>query len=422
MHSFTLKGDETKDFNLLLYMDPDTPMEEDNMNASWKGKITLSSEYTDDKFINAGKLREVSSSDDQGMWEYKNKLIKIEIQDEIKSINEGELIYGPFDESSTGDSSIESYVICEAEDTNCIGYLQGDGGVKLNANSSNLFSEFSNVTNIIGLENLDTSEVTNMSGMFNSCSSLKSLDLSSFDTSNVTSLNNMFNEMSNLQELNLSNWKYNDSITSDFSKQSGLNTCTSLENIILENVDTSEVTDMSNMFASSQTIKELDLSSFDTSHVTTMSGIFGGAVGLTKINISNWNLSSLVDKPSMFAGNNILDTINAINIVFPKNSSGFFSTLLGLKNITLKNINTSSVTDMSEMFSICTNLSELDLSEFDTRNVTNFNNMFALNSNLQSITFGTNFVHKPEATIVGMFGSCPSQDRPSDSSWQDVSF
>ena len=48
--------------------------------------------------------------------------------------------------------------------------------------------------------------------------------------------------------------------------------------------------------------------------------------------------------------------------------------------------------------------------------------MFALNSNLQSITFGSKFVHKPEATIVGMFGSCLSQDRPTDNSWSGVSF
>ena len=45
LHSFTLKGGETKDFNLLLYMDPDTPMIDANMNASWKGKITLSAGY-----------------------------------------------------------------------------------------------------------------------------------------------------------------------------------------------------------------------------------------------------------------------------------------------------------------------------------------------------------------------------------------
>ena len=39
---------------------------------------------------------------------------------------------------------------------------------------------------------LNTSNMTNMSNMFNSCSALTSLDLSSFDTSKVTNMSNMF--------------------------------------------------------------------------------------------------------------------------------------------------------------------------------------------------------------------------------------
>ena len=45
---------------------------------------------------------------------------------------------------------------------------------------------------IEGIEYLNTSEVTDMSGMFVSCYALKSLDLSSFNTSKVTSMDMMF--------------------------------------------------------------------------------------------------------------------------------------------------------------------------------------------------------------------------------------
>ena len=45
LHTFTLPANGDKDFYLLLYMDSETPMEDANMNASWKGKITLSAEY-----------------------------------------------------------------------------------------------------------------------------------------------------------------------------------------------------------------------------------------------------------------------------------------------------------------------------------------------------------------------------------------
>ena len=54
------------------------------------------------------------------------------------------------------------------------------------------FSEMTNLTEIKGLENIDTSKVTNMSHMFYLCKSLRSLDLSSFDTSNVTDMKQMF--------------------------------------------------------------------------------------------------------------------------------------------------------------------------------------------------------------------------------------
>ncbi|MBF1367336.1 MAG: BspA family leucine-rich repeat surface protein [Porphyromonadaceae bacterium] len=54
------------------------------------------------------------------------------------------------------------------------------------------FEGFSAVTEIRGLENLNTSEVTDMSRMFAGCSALRSLDLSSFDTSKVMNMGEMF--------------------------------------------------------------------------------------------------------------------------------------------------------------------------------------------------------------------------------------
>ncbi len=45
LYSFNLKNNEEKEFNLQLYLDEETPLNEDTINASWKGKITLSGEY-----------------------------------------------------------------------------------------------------------------------------------------------------------------------------------------------------------------------------------------------------------------------------------------------------------------------------------------------------------------------------------------
>ena len=57
---------------------------------------------------------------------------------------------------------------------------------------------YASILENLNVRNLDTSNVTNMSGMFNGCSSLESLDLSNFDTSNVTNMSYMFHGCNNL--------------------------------------------------------------------------------------------------------------------------------------------------------------------------------------------------------------------------------
>ena len=76
-------------------------------------------------------------------------------------------------------------------------------------------SNTSNVTNMRGMfatchsltsldvSSFDTSGVTNMSSMFQNCRSLTSLDLSGFDTSKVTNMEYMFEDCNALQEIKM---------------------------------------------------------------------------------------------------------------------------------------------------------------------------------------------------------------------------
>lgn len=107
-------------------------------------------------------------------------------------------------------------------------------------------------------------------------------------------------------------------------------------------MDTSQVTDMSQMFANCRSLKELDLSTFKTNKVEDMSQMFSGCSDLRMLN--------------------------------------------------LKNFDTSKVTNMNGMFSGCETLEELDLSKFDTTNVKSMNNMFEATDALKSIKFGEKFV------------------------------
>ena len=58
------------------------------------------------------------------------------------------------------------------------------------------FVNLRSLTTIDGLENLNTSEVTDMSAMFFLCSGLTSLNLSNFNTSKVTNMSGMFQSCS----------------------------------------------------------------------------------------------------------------------------------------------------------------------------------------------------------------------------------
>ena len=60
------------------------------------------------------------------------------------------------------------------------------------------FHEFTQLTTVDGLANLNTSEVSNMDFMFDGCSSLATLDVSTFDVSHVTTAQSMFFNCSSL--------------------------------------------------------------------------------------------------------------------------------------------------------------------------------------------------------------------------------
>jgi len=72
--------------------------------------------------------------------------------------------------------------------------------------TENWFLNLTHLKKIVGLTNLNTSEVTTMRGMFAGCFSLTSLDLSNFNTENVQNMSSMFYGCSSLTSLDLSNF------------------------------------------------------------------------------------------------------------------------------------------------------------------------------------------------------------------------
>lgn len=98
-------------------------------------------------------------------------------------------------------------------------------------NLSEMFRECENLRTINGIEDWDTSNVTNMNNMFYNCRSLESLDLKGFNTSNVRDMWDMFSECENLKELNLSSFE----IRIDCVVNYMLNNCRRLHTLRLDN-------------------------------------------------------------------------------------------------------------------------------------------------------------------------------------------
>ena len=68
------------------------------------------------------------------------------------------------------------------------------------------FRHSKNLTQIAGIENLNTANVTNMREMFNGCSNLVKLDVTNFNTAKVTTMLGMFGGCSNLAELDVTHF------------------------------------------------------------------------------------------------------------------------------------------------------------------------------------------------------------------------
>ena len=155
-------------------------------------------------------------------------------------------------------------------------------GVSLPKDATAVFANLPNVTEIEGLENLDTSETTNISYLFYRCNNLTSLDLSSFNTSQVTDMKYMFYMCYSLTSLNVSN--FNTSHVTNMGYM--FNQCSSLTSLNVSNFNTSQVTDMRYMFSYCTTLKTLDLSNLDTSKVNNMNYIFN-SLKVWKLTLGN---------------------------------------------------------------------------------------------------------------------------------------
>ena len=254
------------------------------------------------------------------------------------------------------------------------------------------FCKFTNLEEIKGLENLNTSEVTIMSGMFIGCKKLSQLNLSNFNTKKVVSMKGMFYGCSSLTFLNLSNFNTEKVQNMKYMFES----CSSLTSLDLSNFKTENVKDMSYMFTGCSSLTSLNLSNFNAENVKDMSYMFYKCKNLTSLDLSNFNTENVKDMGCMFYGCQNLTSLN------------------------LSNFNTEDVQNMSAMFYGCQNLTSLNLSNFNTENVQYMSEMFYECNSLQTIYCNNTWTCSES---MGMFSGCTNLKGavPYDASKTDVS-
>ncbi len=187
------------------------------------------------------------------------------------------------------------------------------------------YRPISNLIQINFNNNFNTSQVTDMRGMFHYCSSLTSLDLSNFNISNVISMDVMFYNCSSLTSLDLSSFN-----TVNVTDMDGMfYGCKSLISIDLSSFNTTNVTSMFSMFQDCSSLTNLDLSSFNTSNVTTMNEMFRYCPKLTTtINIMN---ADVTDYFSMFDGAAI-NSGSQITVNYTSNTSTLVDEMIATKS------------------------------------------------------------------------------------------
>ena len=129
------------------------------------------------------------------------------------------------------------------------------------------FADCFYLTEIEGIENLNTEKVTNMVSMFSGCSALTSLDVSNFNTQNVEDMSIMFEYCSALSSLDLS--KFNTANVKNMEDM--FKECRKLSLLDLSNFNTERVKDMSSMFSGCSTLQTI----FASDKFVTDQGFYG---------------------------------------------------------------------------------------------------------------------------------------------------
>ena len=283
-----------------------------------------------------------------------------------------------------------------------------------------------NLKSIEGLENLNTTNVTDMYGMFYYCAALETLDLSSFNVSKVTDMRMMFAYCFNLETiycntdwstssvLTQSTWMFRDcnelvggkGTTYYYLKDESnsadktyarLDGGTSKPGYFTQPIDKSK--EVYTHFNSSTGV----LTYYYDSQRASRSGItedYAPELGRALVHFQSYynQITKAVVDPSMKDA-----PLTSMRYMFNDGNGKLLGHLTAIEG--LENLNTAIVRDMERMFYGCYALTSLDLSSFNTSNVTRMDLMFYQCTSLVSLDVSM-FKIERVRYMAGMFSLC----------------
>jgi hypothetical protein len=286
--------------------------------------------------------------------------------------------------------------------------------MKIKGSMSGAFANLTNLKQISGFKYIDTSEVEDMSYLFQGCVSLASIDLSELETDsvenaegmlmdcfglteldmaknnleNATNLNKMFAGCKNLKTITLpktQNVKTMAHFLEGVGQQSGHQTT------IYGTLHTPFLEDASYMFNKTNIYNYDIVETMDTTNLISAEGMFCDCL-VTNLDLSDWNVENLETTEKMFYSNMSLETIDTTgwNVKSLENCSNMFSLCTNLKEMKLSWENVPNVKRAAGLFEDCFYISSLDLTCFNGVHFGDIRKMFANCENIETI-YGSGF-------------------------------
>ena len=185
-------------------------------------------------------------------------------------------------------------------------------------------------------------------------SNIKKIDVTGWDLSATKSLYGLFGDAQKLEQIiGLETWD-----TSNIENMSGMfQNCKNLKNLDVSNFDTSNVTDMGVMFHICNSLTYLDLSSFDTSNVTNMGYIFSGTINLNTLILGpDWNFLSGNDLTKSWIRDGDTTMYTASELTSSYDGSTMSGTYRAFVSLTISETVKGSLADINKDFDFTINV------------------------------------------------------------------